>query len=142
MRFPFWQFFANLAISPSPDSLLFNLFLPPASGTDTRSRNQNSFSMETKSNTSVFSSKLLFVFMVFQSFWIQAQEPGVSKKIVSGDQMNSLYIIGSVLVFGVVAYFVYSMIDKRRTRDEDKPQTRRPVSHRHHHHHRVIKKSA
>lgn len=98
--------------------------------------------METKSNTSAISSKLLFVFMVFQSFWLQAQEPGVSKKIVSGDQMNSLYIIGSVLVFGVVAYFVYSIIDKRRAKDEDKPQTRRPVSHRHHHHHRVIKKSA
>lgn len=98
--------------------------------------------METKSNTSAFSSKLLLIFMVAQSFWLQAQEPGVSKKIVSGDQMNSLYIIGSVLVFGVVAYFVYSMIDKRRSRNEDKPQARRPVSHRHHHHHRVIKKSA
>ena len=98
--------------------------------------------METKSNTSVISRKLLFVFMVFQSVWIQAQEPGVSKKMVSGDQMNSLYIIGSVLVFGVIAYFVYSMIDKRRSGNEDKSQTRRPVSHRHHHHHRVIKKSA
>lgn len=99
--------------------------------------------METKSNTSVISSTLLFVFMIFQSFWLQAQEPGVSKKIVSGDQMNSLYIIGSVLVFGVVAYFVYSMIDKhRQAKEDDKPQTRRPASHRNHHHHRVIKKSA
>jgi hypothetical protein len=99
--------------------------------------------MEAKSNTPTVGSKLLFVFMVFQSFWLQAQEPGVSKRIVSGDQMNSLYIIGSVLVFGVVAYFVYSMIDKhRQARQGDKPQSRRQVSHRHHHHHRVIKKSA
>jgi hypothetical protein len=99
--------------------------------------------METKSNTSAISSKLLFVFMVFQSFWLRAQEPGVSKKIVSGDQMNSLYIIGSVLVFGVVAYFVYSIIDRnRQAKDEGKTNTRRTSSHRHHHHHRVIKKSA
>jgi heme/copper-type cytochrome/quinol oxidase subunit 2 len=110
---------------------------------ETKRKNQNLVRMETKSNTFAFNRKLLFMFMVIQSFWLQAQEPGVSKKIVSGDQMNSLYIIGSVLVFGVIAYFVYSMIDKnRRAREEDKPQTRRPASHRHHHHHRVIKKSA
>jgi hypothetical protein len=122
---------------------MFNLFLPGHQGMRPKGRNKNSISMETKSNTSVISSTLLFVFMVFQSFWLQAQEPGVSKKIVSGDQMNSLYIIGSVLVFGVVAYFVYSMIDKhRQAKEGDKPQTRRPVSHRNHHHHRVIKKSA
>lgn len=98
--------------------------------------------MEATRNTFVRKNLLVLIIALFQSFWLSAQEAGISKKIVSGDQMNSLYIIGSVLVFGIVAYFVYSMIDKRRSKAEDKPQPRRTVSHRHHHHHRVIKKSA
>lgn len=123
---------------------MFNLFLPSwHQARRPRGENKKSVSMKTKSNTSAIISKLLFVFMVFQSFWLLAQEPGVSKKIVSGDQMNSLYIIGSVLVFGVVAYFVYSIIDRnRQAKQEGKTNTRRTTSHRHHHHHRVIKKSA
>lgn len=96
--------------------------------------------MEATRNTSARKSLLVVMIVLFQSFWLNAQEAGISKKIVSGDQMNSLYIIGSVLVFGIVAYFVYSMIDKRRAKEEDKPQPRRTASHRHHH--RVIKKSA
>ena len=95
--------------------------------------------METKNSKSGFKSYLLLIFMIFQSFWLSAQGGGITKRIVSGDEMNSLYIIGSVLAFGIISYFVYSMINKNRK--TDKPANRRPVSHRSHHN-RVIKKSA
>lgn len=101
--------------------------------------------METKNNTSAFKSLLVLLFVVSQSFWLQAQGSRISKKIVSGDQMNSLYIIGSVLVFGIVAYFVYSVIDKNRKakgKEDGRSAARRSGSNRQHHHHRVIKKSA
>lgn len=95
--------------------------------------------METKNSNSGFKSYLLLIFMIFQSFWLSAQEGGITKRLVASDEMNSLYIIGSVLVFGIIAYFVYSMIDKNRK--ADKPVNKRSVSHRSHNH-RVIKKSA
>lgn len=95
--------------------------------------------METKNSKSGFKSYLLLIFAVFQSSWLSAQGGGITKKIVASDEMNSLYIIGSVLVFGIISYFVYSMINKNRK--TDKPVNRRPVSHRSHHS-RVIKKSA
>jgi ABC-type nickel/cobalt efflux system permease component RcnA len=72
---------------------------------------------------------------------MNAQQSNMTKKLgISGDEMNSLYIIGGVLVFGIGVYVIYSIID--RNRKEDKPANRRPVSHRNHHHHRVVKKSA
>lgn len=79
---------------------------------------------------------------MLQSAWLKAEgSKGIAKKLgLSGSEMNSVYIIGGVLVMGIVGYIVYSIIEKNRK--NDKPVNRHPVSHRHHHHHRVIKKSA
>jgi heme/copper-type cytochrome/quinol oxidase subunit 2 len=97
--------------------------------------------METRISRSQRSGILLAIFMLFHSCWMNAQQSPISKKLgLSGSEMNSVYILGGVLIVGIVGYFVYSMIDKNRK--DGKPSSRRPVSHRHHHHHRVIKKSA
>ncbi len=84
---------------------------------------------------------LLVIFLIFQSVWLQAQQTqSLSKKLhISGDEMNSLYIIGGVLIFGIASYVIYSIIDKNRK--VDKPANNRPVSSHRHNHHRIVKKS-
>lgn len=98
--------------------------------------------METKNHRSNRNTLLAFTLVMLQSAWLKAEgAKGLAKKMgLSGSEMNSLYIIGGVLVMGIVGYIVYSIIEKNRK--DDKPVNRPPVSHRHHHHHRVIKKSA
>lgn len=97
--------------------------------------------METRTSRSQRSSRFMLIFLLFQSFWMSAQQNTLSKKLgISGDEMNSVYIIGGVLVFGIGVYVIYSIIE--RNRKEETPTNRRSVSHRHHHHHRVVKKSA
>ncbi len=53
------------------------------------------------------------------------------------------YIIGGILGFGIIAFVIVSIYD-RKHKDDDKDQTNvKHISHhRHHHHHKVIKKSA
>ncbi len=99
--------------------------------------------MKSTTNTLNRGGLFVFIFLMLQSFWLCAQESqSLSKKLhISGDEMNSLYIIGGVLIFGIASYIIYSIIDKNKK--VDKPRNNKPAtSHRNHHHHRVVKKSA
>ncbi len=79
------------------------------------------------------------VLFIFSSFLIKAEETEFALSHRKSE-MNSLYIIGGVLVMGIVSYIIYSSIDKNRK--EETPAPGKRVSHKHHHHHRVVKKSS
>ena len=66
----------------------------------------------------------------------------VMKESFSGDGFISVYIIGGVLVFGIISYLIVSKIEKAEKTDEKERDNVRPISQRHHHSHRIIKKSA
>lgn len=102
-------------------------------------------SMETTKSTSKGGGLTLMVLSILLPLLMKAQESGRTKTLgssISKDEVNSLYIVGSVLVLGIVGYIVYSFIEKHRK--QEKPTVNRHVSHRNHHHHnhRVVKKSA
>jgi hypothetical protein len=62
------------------------------------------------------------------------------KKSVEGDGIISVYIIGGILVFGIVGYFIVTKISKDSEKSNDaKHYVRNRSSRNHHHQHRVIK---
>ena len=66
----------------------------------------------------------------------------VMKESFSGDGIISAYIIGGVLILGIISYLIVSKVEKSEKTDEKVRDNVRSISQRHHHPHRIIKKSA
>lgn len=91
---------------------------------------------------------LLTCLLMLISFFAKAEE-GVGKiaKNVTDDLSKGgfigFYIIGGILAFGIIAYVIVSIYDrKHKDDDKDHSNVKHISHHRHHHHHKIIKKSA
>ncbi len=90
---------------------------------------------------------LLTCLLMLSSMLTMAQDGKLAKSLgqdLTKDGFIGFYIIGGILGFGIIAFIIVSIYDKRH-KDDDKDQANvRHISHhRHHHHpHKVIKKSA
>lgn len=82
--------------------------------------------------------------------WGMAEDGKLAKTLgqdLVKDGFIGIYIVGGILGFGIIAFIIVSVYDKRH-KDDDKEthaNIRHLSSHRHHHHqhpHKVIKKSA
>lgn len=102
--------------------------------------------METKLTKSV-SGGLLTCLLILCSAFARAEE--VSDKLnktltsdLSKDGFIGYYIIGGILGFGIIAFIIVTIYDKKHEHDDDHANIKHLSHHKHHHHHRVIKKSA
>lgn len=99
--------------------------------------------METKKTKSVKSALLLTCLFLISSFFAKAAETDKFTKGLSSDGYIGYYIIGGILGFGIIAFIIVSIIDKRHEKEEREHSNIKHIAHhKHHHHHRVIKKSA
>lgn len=81
--------------------------------------------------------------LTLTAFCLNAQTPEQLKaREAAHDSYIGFYIVGGILGFGIVAFIIFSIVDKYK-KDDEKPNNFKHLNHhRHHHHHRVIKKSA
>lgn len=93
---------------------------------------------------------LLTCLLMLSSMFATAQDGKLAKTLtqdLAKDGFIGIYIIGGILGFGIIAFIIVSIYDKRH-KDDDKDHhanIRHLSSHKHHHHHhphKVIKKSA
>ena len=90
---------------------------------------------------------LLTCLLMLSSMLGMAQDGKLAKSLgqdLTKDGFIGFYIIGGILGFGIIAFIIVSMYNKRH-QDDDKANIRHIPHHRHHHHHqtnKVVKKSA
>jgi uncharacterized membrane protein len=90
---------------------------------------------------------LLTCLLMLTSFFAKADGLDKIVKNLTNDLSKGgfigFYIIGGILAFGIIAFVIVSIYDKKH-KDDDKDHTnvKHLSHHRHHHHHKIIKKSA
>lgn len=99
--------------------------------------------METKEKKSVNSGLFLTCLLVVSTFFAKAADLNKFTKGLSNDGFIGYYIIGGILGFGIIAFIIVSIIDKKHEKeDKEHSNIKHIAHHKHHHHHKVIKKSA
>jgi hypothetical protein len=61
------------------------------------------------------------------------------KKSIEGDGVISVYIIGGILGFGILGYFIVTKISKNSENESETKHYTKNRTSRNHHQHRVIK---
>lgn len=61
------------------------------------------------------------------------------KKSIEGDGVISVYIIGGILGFGILGYFIVTKLSKNSEKESETKHYIKNRSPRNHHQHRVIK---
>ena|ERR1700741_2581357 len=104
--------------------------------------------METQVKKSVYQGLFLTCILMLSSFLAKADASKLNKTLTSDlskDGAIGYYIIGGILGFGIIAFIIVTIYDKKHEHDDDNHNSNiKHMAHHkhHHHHHRVIKKSA